>query len=265
MRNKTLKLNLSIVIPAYNEEHHLRACLDSIAAQTEAPNEVIVVDNNSTDKTAAIARSYHFVRLMSEQQQGIAHAHHAGFAQSTGQYIARIDADSVLPVSWVRDIGVFYKNPDNRDTSICGSGYAKNLRARWLHQQIMDGLFIATKLFLGFAALWGPNCVIPRTAWREIAPKTCSERPTTYDDLDIALHLHQAGLQTVWLRSLRVGVRIKHVKSPVRFWRYVQRWSGTLRNHGDKRWPIAWVVAAAIFILDYPLIRVSYLQENSYV
>src|SRR5262245_35134326 len=46
-------LSVSLVIPAYNEESHLRACLSAVCAQTVPFQEIIVVDNNSTDRTAA--------------------------------------------------------------------------------------------------------------------------------------------------------------------------------------------------------------------
>ena len=95
MTNKTL--TLSIVIPAYNEENYLRACLDSIAAQTVMPDKVIVVDNNSTDKTVALARSYDFVTLVHERQQHQSFAQATGFNLASSDIIGRIDADSILP------------------------------------------------------------------------------------------------------------------------------------------------------------------------
>jgi cellulose synthase/poly-beta-1,6-N-acetylglucosamine synthase-like glycosyltransferase len=58
-------MNVSIVIPVYNEADALAACLEAIAEQTIAPLEVIVVDNNSTDTSAAIAQGFDFVRLVS--------------------------------------------------------------------------------------------------------------------------------------------------------------------------------------------------------
>ena len=48
---------LSVVIPSLNDAHMLKDCLDALAAQTRAPDEVIVVDNGSADDTAGIARA----------------------------------------------------------------------------------------------------------------------------------------------------------------------------------------------------------------
>ena len=71
-------MRLSVVIPAFNEELVLRRCLDSLAVQqTSYPYEVIVVDNNSSDATAAIAGSYPFVRVVHERRRGVAPARQA--------------------------------------------------------------------------------------------------------------------------------------------------------------------------------------------
>src|SRR6266404_9608138 len=102
MLSKTL--TLTIVIPAYNEQGYIKACLDSIKNQSEAPNEVIVVDNNSTDKTVEIARKYSFVKVIHEKRQHQVFAQAAGFNLAKGDIIGRIDADSVLPADWVRKI-----------------------------------------------------------------------------------------------------------------------------------------------------------------
>src|ERR1019366_8076903 len=90
-------MRVSLVIPAYNEKHHIKACLDHIASQRVVPYEVIVVDNASTDKTAAIARSYDFVTLITEKRQGVVFARDTGFNLARGDIIGRIDADTLLP------------------------------------------------------------------------------------------------------------------------------------------------------------------------
>src|SRR4051812_35670716 len=95
---------ISIIIPVYNDADHLRACLETIAAQIVPADEVIVVDNNSTDGSAAVARSFPFVRLIHEKQQGICFARNAGFNASTADIIGRIDADSRLPAHWTRHV-----------------------------------------------------------------------------------------------------------------------------------------------------------------
>lgn len=98
-------MKISVVIPAYNEEAFLPHLLDSLQAQTFSKQdyEVIVVDNNSTDKTAAIAKSYG-ARVISESKRGYAYACNTGFAAAKGEIIARADADYIQPKDWLEKI-----------------------------------------------------------------------------------------------------------------------------------------------------------------
>jgi cellulose synthase/poly-beta-1,6-N-acetylglucosamine synthase-like glycosyltransferase len=97
-------MKISFVIPAYNEAATIGRCLDSILREVEgAPceSEVIVVDNASTDATAAIAGGYPGVVVVSEPRKGITLARQAGLAGSSGDLIANVDADTLLPPGWV--------------------------------------------------------------------------------------------------------------------------------------------------------------------
>ncbi|MBW4039304.1 MAG: glycosyltransferase, partial [Acidobacteria bacterium] len=95
------------VVPAYNEEAYLPACLDSILAQTRhlPPHtaEIIVVNNASTDRTRDVALSYlhHGVRLVDEPRKGLTFARQAGLTASSGALIANVDADSRLTPGWL--------------------------------------------------------------------------------------------------------------------------------------------------------------------
>src|SRR5689334_10679087 len=101
---KKYSMKTSIVIPVYNEAAQLGACLRAIAQQTVKPLEVIVVDNNSTDGTRAVAEAYDFVTVLEEPRQGVVHARSRGFDAARGDIIARIDADSILPADWLANV-----------------------------------------------------------------------------------------------------------------------------------------------------------------
>ena len=96
--------SVSVVIPVYNESRRLARCLDALSRQTRAPDEIIVVDNNSTDDSVEIARRYPLVRIITEKKQGITHARSAGFDTARSDVIARIDADSVVRSDWVQTL-----------------------------------------------------------------------------------------------------------------------------------------------------------------
>lgn len=110
---------ISLIIPAYNEEKYLKDCLDCIAQQQHFIDEVIVVDNNSFDRTSHIAHSYSFVKVVVEKQRGVTHARQKGYLEAQGNIIAFIDADTRMPIEWVtKVIQEFEKNHD----VVCVSG-----------------------------------------------------------------------------------------------------------------------------------------------
>jgi glycosyltransferase involved in cell wall biosynthesis len=95
------EIKVSVVVPAYNEEDSLPACLDALKSQDYPyPYEIIVVDNASTDRTADIARQAG-CRVVSESRRGYVSAITAGFAAAEGEVIACTDADSMVPSAWV--------------------------------------------------------------------------------------------------------------------------------------------------------------------
>jgi glycosyltransferase involved in cell wall biosynthesis len=101
-------MRLSFVVPAYNEEAYLPACLESILAQTRSlpagQAEIIVVNNASTDRTREVALSFPGVTLVDEPRKGLTFARQAGFAAATGSLIANVDADSRLTPGWVAQV-----------------------------------------------------------------------------------------------------------------------------------------------------------------
>ena len=102
----------SIVIPAFNEEDYLAACLRSLAAQDFAGGvEIIVVDNNSSDQTAAVARSLGAV-VVHERRPGVCSARQRGTSIARGEIVVSTDADTVFHRGWLSDIDrAFQRHP----------------------------------------------------------------------------------------------------------------------------------------------------------
>ena len=88
---------ISVIIPAFNEERYLPATLQAVAKSAQAMNaEVIVVDNNSTDSTANIARA-HGARVVTEPIHNIARVRNTGAAAAQGDILVFLDADTIIP------------------------------------------------------------------------------------------------------------------------------------------------------------------------
>src|SRR5262249_15019068 len=88
---------VSVVVPAYNAERTLRETLDSVLGQTLQDFEVLVVDDGSSDATAAVARDAGDprVRVLSVPNGGVARARNLGIQEANGDLIAFLDADDL--------------------------------------------------------------------------------------------------------------------------------------------------------------------------
>ncbi len=99
-------MKLSVVIPAYNEASTIASAIKALLAQTTAKNdfEIIVVDNNSADDTAAIATAAGADLVIAEKKQGSNMARQAGLNKARGEIIAFLDSDSIPPPNWLESI-----------------------------------------------------------------------------------------------------------------------------------------------------------------
>jgi glycosyltransferase involved in cell wall biosynthesis len=98
------RMTITVIVCAYNESAYLRAGLHAVLSQTRQPDEIIVVDNASTDDTGQIARAVPGVRVIHEPERGLVHAREAGRLAATGEVLAYIDADCRPPVNWLERI-----------------------------------------------------------------------------------------------------------------------------------------------------------------
>ena len=117
---KERDFKISLIIPAYNEEKYIDACLENAIKNSNGKVfEIIVVDNASTDKTAEMAGKYKSVRIVKENNKGVTRARQRGFIESSGNILAFIDADTKMPPGWIEQIiSEFKKN----NSLVCLSG-----------------------------------------------------------------------------------------------------------------------------------------------
>jgi glycosyltransferase involved in cell wall biosynthesis len=105
--------SVSVVIPAYNSERTLRACLAAVHAQSHPPDEVIVVDDASTDRTREIAREFPVTLLESPVNRGPAAARNRGIRASRGEVLFFVDADCAPSVDAIGNaLAILAETPD---------------------------------------------------------------------------------------------------------------------------------------------------------
>lgn len=186
-------MKISVVIPAYNEEHYIGPCIQSAQEQhSEDIVEIIVVDNGSKDDTAATAKKFRGVTVLQESKKGPSFARQLGFIKAKGDYIAFIDADTRVPAGWVDRI----KKEFARDPAlVCLSGpfhyYDLPPIQKFFAELLWDISVAPTYWIVGFMALFA-NCVIKREALARIGGIDTSI--AFYgDDTNIAWRLSKVG------------------------------------------------------------------------
>jgi glycosyltransferase involved in cell wall biosynthesis len=251
-------VTISIIIPARNEERHLKRCLDALAAQEEVPHEVIVIDNDSTDSTAEIAKQYQFVRVLHEAKTGRVYARETGFRAATGTILARIDADAVLPADWTTRVRQYFERPGAEQTAWTGGALFYNIRFPRTVSTIYDVLvFQFNRLLAGHPTLWGSNMALPSKLWQSVATDVCL-RNDVHEDLDLAIHLHRQGYRIVYDRHTKVHVQLRRVRSSRHeLWDYLQMWPRTLHIHHIKSWPICWLFGDVLLYVVTPLFGIA--------
>lgn len=201
----TAKLSISIVIPVYNEEDQIKDCLDSIAMQTVVPDEVIVVDNNSTDSTAEIARTYPFVRVIKETNQGRGYARTTGFNAVKSDIIGRIDADSRISKNWVETALLRFEN-DDQITGLTGIGKTSFIPG--VHS--IKTTFFSHSYYwyvrAGFrtTTMWGATMAMRRYAWEQVSELVCNDDKLVHEDQDVSLWIASLGGKIVQDNNLKI-------------------------------------------------------------
>ncbi|WP_436347784.1 glycosyltransferase [Natronorubrum sp. FCH18a] len=109
---------VSVIVPVYNDPAGLRDTLDSLTGQTYPTDghEILVVDNDSTDETPAVAREFaddhdHVTFLIEDERQSSYAARNRGIAHASGDVLAFVDADMLVEAEWLADaVHAFERN-----------------------------------------------------------------------------------------------------------------------------------------------------------
>lgn len=190
-------LTTTVVIPVKDDAVLLARCLDALAAQTRKPDEIVVVDNGSTDASAAVALDAG-ARVLECAEPGIAAASATGYDVARGDLILRLDADCVPDPTWVAEVlHAFADQPDL--AAVTGRARftdgPERLRAP-LAAVYLGAYTLITGLALGHRPLFGSNLAFRREAWWAVRDRIHRD-PEVHDDLDLAFHLgehHRIGL-----------------------------------------------------------------------
>lgn len=248
-------IKVSVVIPVFNEEDQLEDCLSALDAQTVQPAEVIVVDNNSTDKSVEIAKKYK-ARVIKETQKGVLYARNTGFDNAKFEIIGRLDADSRVDSDWIERLITDFE--DTELAAVGGPNYyydqPSSRAGLRMDIQVRKELNRSIKGYGVF--LQGANMAVRKSAWESVKKSLCLKE-NFHEDVDLALHLYEQGYKIIFDERLVVGASSRRMNSSVRdFYKYNQM---TVNNYKKHKLPTEKInmFIAFMMIIQQP-IRVMY-------
>lgn len=194
---------LSVIIPCLDDAVLLRRCLTHLGEQDTPPDEVIVVDNGSTDDSAEVARAAG-ARVVPEPRRGITWATHTGFDAATGDVLLRIDADVAPAPDFLTRVHAAWdaaeRSPGRRVVGVTGTARFE-LPGR--AGDVASGLYLgAYRLSVGSALghhpFYGTNYSVRADWWREVRDLVDSADTYAHEDMQLSFAVRPD--ETVWLQ-----------------------------------------------------------------
>ncbi|MET4134888.1 glycosyltransferase family A protein [Pseudarthrobacter sp. PvP090] len=181
---------ISVVIPTRNDADMLAGCLAALARQTRPADEIVVIDNASTDNTAEVCAAAR-ARRIAVELPGIAASTAYGFDEARCDLIARLDTDSIPPADWLERVeAILEKAGPLSAVSGPGDFYGATRFARWVGTSVyIPGYFWAIGWLLGHPPLFGSNFALRSDVWDRIRGSVHRGVPPVHDDLDISYQI----------------------------------------------------------------------------
>jgi glycosyltransferase involved in cell wall biosynthesis len=233
----TMSIRYSVVIPAFNAEKTLVACLRSLEQQKPAvtPWEIIVVDDGSTDGTAQIVKTFRSVRYFHQVNQGPAQARNFGVEQARGEIILFIDSDCEACPNWLIEMVRPFRDPE-----IVG---VKG--AYWTRQTHWVARFVQREYEIKYAKMKRDRYIdfidtysaaFRKTAFQRVGGYDTVFRTASVEDQELSFRLAESGCKMIFNPEARVYHR--HVSSvrayfrkkfKIAFWKVL-----VVKNHPRK-------------------------------
>ncbi len=209
-------MKISVVIPMYNAEHIILDCLEALSKQDHLPDEVIVVDNNSTDSSGKVVEGAMGsggnlkIVLCSESKRGPGAARNKGVSISKGEIIAFTDTDCIPHPSWIKNILLAFDHDPNLD-AIGGlqkffpeayknekpSAMEKSLTVFWISDSLPRAVISCKEDFLNNRFIVTFNCAFRKSFFKKL--NGFDESFQTGEDVDITLRaVEAAGKIIAW-------------------------------------------------------------------
>ncbi len=191
---------VTVYIPCYNAERYLKVTLEGVLAQTYRPDEILVIDDGSTDKTAQVARQFPVRLIQHPRNKGLAAARNTAIKYASHEFLAAVDADVVPERDWLQYLLDAFVND-----SVAGAGgrlverFQNSPADRWraLHLPQDLGEERVVIKWPSHERLSGFGTVFRKSALERIGGYDERYR-TNYEDVDISKRLLAAGYTLIY-------------------------------------------------------------------
>lgn len=229
-------MKLSIIIPAFNREQELAETIRSLLCQSVAADEIIVVDDGSTDRTVTVAKSFGpLVRVIRQDQRGPGAARNAGLAVAQGEFIHFFDSDDLAS-----------DNKHAVQLAALESSGADIAYGPWVKGKFAADTFTPDDLFLQQHSLPAPACLIGAllNEWSVIPHAALFRRQIIEAAGGFSEDLRIGEDQMMFLRCLLKGAKLVHTPDTAVFYR-----TGNPKLTSAPQWADHRVVDWARFLL----------------
>ena len=124
-----MKELISVIIPVYNVETYLERCLDTVVNQTYTNLEIICINDGSTDDSLGICKKYaardERIRIIDQENRGLAYVRNKGIESATGEYLSFIDSDDYVDINYIEEMYNIIKK-HNVDMAVANVIYEKD-------------------------------------------------------------------------------------------------------------------------------------------
>ena len=238
-----MKLNVSLYIPVYNGESTIESVLKSVIKLSPGPDEIIVVNDGSSDKTKNILEKYiNQIKIINNSSNmGLGYSRNRGVSESKNEDIASLDADVEVNSNWLKDL---FEIKEKFGSAISGGKLREKYKDRsiydhWRHVHATQNSFGEKDIENLGKPLAGSNTLLSKSAWKKVGGydnqyKTNGEDATfckkllssnykiSYSAKAISYHLRTDNLRSLADSSRRGYIYGAGLKKPTTM-RFVQR------------------------------------------
>jgi len=197
MNMQSDSFKISFIIPVLNGEKYISRCLENIFSEMNDHDEIIVVDNGSTDATLNIVNKLESVKLVKQSNVSISTSRNSGAKIAEGDFFAFIDSDCLVCDGWREAaIEILSSNPIIAGT---GSHYDLPENPTWVERAWLSSRKLSPS---ENTSVVGGNFIIKKSAFEAV--NGFDEKLITDEDTDIGIRLRKAGFKVIYAPQVRV-------------------------------------------------------------